>query len=115
MICKNCGSTHAGTRALPGSGWIELILWLFALLPGVIYSIWRRGQRKPVCEACGSRDLVGLGTPAGKALAAQYGVSKAALVAAKTPRPPAVRPGFVLALVGILCGLMAIPWVIASL
>lgn len=109
MICKNCGSTHAGTRALPGSGWIELILWLFALLPGVIYSIWRRGQRKPVCEACGSRDLVGLGTPAGKALATQYGVSKA------PPRPPEVRQASTPTLVFIAVGLLAFAWVFASL
>ena len=66
MICKACGTAH--TTALPGNGWVELILWLFLLWPAaLIYSIWRRTSRRR-CTACGSTDLVGLETPVGRAL-----------------------------------------------
>lgn len=72
LICKNCGTIATGDRGpLPGSGAIELVLWLFALLPGVIYSIWRRSGR-PTCAGCGSRDLVASDTPVGRQLLQQY-------------------------------------------
>jgi hypothetical protein len=72
LICKNCGTAFIGQRALPGNGWIELVLWLAYLVPGLIYSIWRRSSRKPTCASCGSRDLVDASTPVGKQLAQQH-------------------------------------------
>ena len=67
MICRACGAAHTST--LPGSGWIELVLWLFLLWPiALIYSIWRRTSKRR-CGACGSTDLVGLETPVGRQLA----------------------------------------------
>ena len=86
MICKNCGAAHQGGR-LPGSGWIELILWLWVLLPGLIYSIWRRSSR-PACSACGSRDLVPVSAPAGRALVQQH-------YPGGLPPPPVVPPAVV--------------------
>jgi hypothetical protein len=64
-ICRQCGTLNVGGSALPGHGWIEAVLWLFYLVPGLIYSIWRRSKRQAVCIACGSRDLVQVGTPVG--------------------------------------------------
>lgn len=93
MICKNCGSIHNGAQALPGSGWIELVLWLCYLVPGAIYSIWRRTQRRAVCPACGSRDLVGLDTPVGHGLVRQFhgGVAPPAAVPPERPRRAPTR------------------------
>lgn len=71
MICKHCGTVHSGEHVLPGSGWIELILWLWLIFPGLIYSIWRRSGR-PTCTACGSRDLVPETTPVGQQLMRQH-------------------------------------------
>lgn len=48
--CKNCG--FVGSPALPGHGLVELLLWLCYLLPGLIYSLWRRGSGKHVCPTC---------------------------------------------------------------
>jgi hypothetical protein len=64
-ICRQCGTLNDGETALPGHGWIEAILWLCYLVPGLIYSIWRRSKKQAVCVACGSRDLVQVGTPVG--------------------------------------------------
>ena len=72
MICKQCGTVHDGKQHLPGNGWIEAVLWLAYIFPGLIYSIWRRSARKPTCGACGSRDLVPLSSPVGKSLQAQF-------------------------------------------
>ena len=49
---------------------IEIILWLCFLVPGLIYSAWRISKRHDVCPSCGGADLVPLGSPRGKELAA---------------------------------------------
>lgn len=72
LICKNCGTAHRGEHTLPGNGWIELVLWLAYIVPGLIYSIWRRSRQRPTCAACGSRDLVDTSTPVGQRLAAEH-------------------------------------------
>lgn len=41
-----------------GSRWIELFLYLFFLIPGVVYSIWRRSQAPNVCPMCRAAALV---------------------------------------------------------
>ena len=49
-----CASCHYRTSKplTKGSGWIELILWLCCIIPGVIYSIWRRSgpSNCPICK-----------------------------------------------------------------
>ena len=73
MICKSCGTVNSSAPAARGSGWIELVLWLTFIIPiALIYSIWRRTGTKHACQACGSQDLVGVGTPVGRRLAAEY-------------------------------------------
>lgn len=71
-ICRDCGTLNVDTAALPGSGWIEAVLWLSYLLPGLIYSIWRRSMRQRVCLACGKRELLQVDTPVGAALLKEY-------------------------------------------
>lgn len=82
-VCTNCG--HAGETATktPGSIWIELILWLCFIVPGVIYSLWRHSARHQVCSACGSRELVPASSPKGKALIAAL---------PPVPAPPPLKP-----------------------
>lgn len=71
-ICKQCGTLNLKGDALPGSGWIELVLWLCYIVPGIIYSIWRRNKKNAACEACGSRELVQIGTPVGAKLILEH-------------------------------------------
>ncbi|MCE5185066.1 MAG: YqaE/Pmp3 family membrane protein [Planctomycetaceae bacterium] len=55
-----------------GSFFIEILLWLFFLLPGLIYSIWRLSSRSVVCRSCGSPNLVPLDSPVGMQLVKQH-------------------------------------------
>lgn len=115
MICKNCGTLHDGQQALPGNGWIELVLWLCWLLPGVIYSIWRRSQRAPKCSACGSRDLVDETTPIGRRLAREHHPLTLTEVRAPAPAAPApsilTRAGRVLLmLLAAVAGTFLVVW-----
>jgi hypothetical protein len=67
-VCKACGH-HGPSRAhTRGSGWIELVLWLCLIVPGLIYSLWRLSTRRPACEACQSTELVPPDSPVGRRL-----------------------------------------------
>lgn len=57
-FCTTCGFEGKVNKVIPGSGWIELVLWLLLLLPGVIYSTWRIIRRTQHCPDCGSTELV---------------------------------------------------------
>lgn len=59
MICRNC-ETYAYPIYGPmkGSAVITVILLFFFVLPGIIYAIWRRTGRRPVCAQCGDSSLV---------------------------------------------------------
>jgi hypothetical protein len=68
LICTRCG-TALGRKDLknPGNTLMELILWLWLIVPGLLYSIWRRSKGK-LCPICGSDTLVPENTPVGKTL-----------------------------------------------
>jgi hypothetical protein len=51
-------------RYIKGSLFTEIILWLCALLPGLIYSIWRRSTEYWGCPQCGSPNPIPLTSPA---------------------------------------------------
>lgn len=55
--CTACRTYFPGA-ALRGSGWIEFVLWVAALVPGLIYSIWRRSGDKRVCQKCRSPAII---------------------------------------------------------
>lgn len=44
LICPNCGFSGCPKTITKGSFSVELILWLFFILPGVDYSVWRLGR-----------------------------------------------------------------------
>lgn len=55
--CNSCGN-YSSSAMKKGSGWIEFILYLCYLVPGIIYSIWRRSGSPNVCPICRSSGLV---------------------------------------------------------
>lgn len=65
-VCVQC--CQAVAPRLPGSGWIELILWLCYLVPGLIYSIWRRSEGAIICPYCKTPTMVPVHSPAGQAI-----------------------------------------------
>lgn len=68
QICVRCGTVSNGRRQNRGSWVIELLLWLCLIVPGVLYSLWRLGNRYYECPACGSEDMVALQSPMGRKL-----------------------------------------------
>lgn len=74
-ICSTCGHKGSPKTVTKGSIFIELILWLFLLVPGLIYSIWRLTTRHSACVRCGSALIVPLDTPRGQALLKEFGES----------------------------------------
>lgn len=70
-ICVQCYQT--GRPKLPGSGWIELILWFCYLIPGLLYSIWRRSKGGIICPYCKTPTMVPVHSPAGQSILARIG------------------------------------------
>lgn len=72
MICPSCGTQGDPATITRGSIWIEIILWLCLIVPGLIYSLWRLSTRDDVCGACGQKNLIPVNSPNGKRLAKQF-------------------------------------------
>ena len=58
MYCPSCGSVGVPTTRTKGSFWIEVILWLCFLVPGLIYSVWRLTTKERVCPKCGAPNMI---------------------------------------------------------
>lgn len=68
LYCTACGHVFAkATTITPGSIWIELILWLAFLVPGLIYSIWRHNKRHAGCPLCESGAVIPAKSPRAQA------------------------------------------------
>lgn len=68
LVCTSCGSLVQGKTLTPGSFLIEVCLWLFMLLPGALYSVWRLAGRRRACEVCGGGELIPAASPRGRQL-----------------------------------------------
>jgi uncharacterized membrane protein YqaE (UPF0057 family) len=68
LICLKCGAIGLPKSVIKGSFVIEVLLWLFMLLPGMIYTVWRITSRTQVCKSCGSENLVPLCSPMARKL-----------------------------------------------
>lgn len=62
-FCTSCGSTSFPKVVTGGSFLIELVLWIFLIIPGVIYSIWRLTTRRKVCGVCGNKTIIPENSP----------------------------------------------------
>lgn len=70
--CTVCGSVGKVIRSTKGSFLIEIVLWFFFIIPGLIYSIWRLTSKKWVCSSCGSESVVPTTSPVGKKILEKY-------------------------------------------
>lgn len=73
LICSQCGHIGSSQKAIKGNFAIEIVLWLFFIIPGLIYSIWRSSSRYKVCVKCGSSSLIPLDSPVGQKLITDQG------------------------------------------
>jgi hypothetical protein len=55
--CPTCAH-FSPTARMKGNGWIELVLYLCYVIPGVIYSIWRRSGPRTVCALCSTTGAI---------------------------------------------------------
>jgi hypothetical protein len=69
MVCTTCHTIGRTSTKVQGSFLIEIVLWCFFLVPGIIYSIWRATSTQKVCGACGSQQIVPVGSVAGRKIA----------------------------------------------
>jgi len=72
LICPTCGQLSFGRKKPKGSPWIEILLWLCFLVPGIIYTIWRCSGDIRVCPACESRGLIPANTPRGQVMVNEF-------------------------------------------
>lgn len=63
---------------MKGSILVELALWLFFIVPGLIYSIWRHASVYQGCAKCGSNALIPLDSPVAQQIASMRTVPASA-------------------------------------
>lgn len=93
MVCKSCEEVDTPVESMPGNGWVEAILYLFYIAPGVIYSVWRRKGKKKVCSACGSSDVVPAASRAGRRILGDTPINPTSALR-RSPRTKVVAPTF---------------------
>lgn len=98
QICLICGTVGSAEIKRKGSGVLEFFLYCCAIFPGVFYSYWRSANKSPVCKACGKKEMIPVGTPAGRELVARVNPT-ASIYESVQPTladqgTPAMRPAF---------------------
>jgi len=74
-ICKSCGYVGEDIDRKRGDSGTELLLWLFFIFPGFLYSLWRRGGQRRACPKCGHDEMVPLDSPIGKKIVEENHIS----------------------------------------
>jgi len=68
MVCTNCGFKGKPKLMTKGSILIEIVLWLFFIVPGLIYSIWRHTSRFKGCPKCEAINMIPVDSPVAQRL-----------------------------------------------
>jgi hypothetical protein len=68
VVCKSCGFVGKPKKVSPGNIFIEIVLWLFFIIPGLIFSLYRMFAKKNVCSKCGSSEILPSDSPEGQKL-----------------------------------------------
>ena len=66
--CPHCGTVGAPLTITKGSMSVEVLLWLFFLLPGLFYSIWRLASRYEGCPTCKQPGMIPADSPKARAM-----------------------------------------------
>jgi len=59
-ICAYCGFRGSPVRVNRGHIYFELFLWLCLIVPGIIYSAWRRIRKQEVCPECLNPEMISI-------------------------------------------------------
>lgn len=71
FICTTCGTVGNPKKIIKGNILLEVFLWLFFIVPGIIYSIWRSATKYDGCSVCKSKLIIPVSSPAGQKLLAE--------------------------------------------
>jgi hypothetical protein len=96
QYCLSCGAVGKPQFRKSGSTWTEVFLWLLAILPGAIYSVWRLTTKRWVCAKCGQTGIIPLDSPnvpSHVALSARTVPSPRATLAPDPLSAPVTTPG----------------------
>jgi hypothetical protein len=63
MYCPSCGRIGRPKRITPGYFVLEVVLWLFFIIPGLIYSVWRLAARYDGCPYCEQKGMIPTDSP----------------------------------------------------
>jgi len=63
QLCTQCGTVGFMKQYTKGSMLTEIVLWLFFLLPGLIYSLWRATTNYWGCPQCASPNVIRINSP----------------------------------------------------
>ena len=66
FLCTACGYVGKPKQMVKGSFVIELVLWLFFLIPGLIYSLWRLANAYRGCPVCEAQNMIPSTSPIAK-------------------------------------------------
>lgn len=67
-LCLQCGTIGSTKRMMKGSILTELFLWIFFIVPGLIYTIWRHCTVYQGCRQCGSANVIPTDSPRAREL-----------------------------------------------
>ncbi len=93
FICYACANEGAGRKIKRGSGKTEFWIYVLLLVPGPLYSIWRRIGLKRVCTQCGMQTVVKTTSDQGQIAKKRLDV-ELGLVQAKKPEEQKPVEGF---------------------
>lgn len=68
IVCTECGYIGKAKKVMKGSIFIEIILWLTFIVPGLIYSFWRLSNNVETCPKCHRETVIPTDTPKGMEL-----------------------------------------------
>jgi ribosomal protein S27AE len=57
-ICTQCHYIGKEVSHTKGTFLMEIVLWIFFIVPGMVYSMWRLSTREKVCPQCGQRTMI---------------------------------------------------------
>jgi len=66
--CPQCGHVGAARKQMRGSLAVELLLYFFFIVPGLVYSLWRASTKAPTCELCGQPGVIPADSPRARAV-----------------------------------------------
>lgn len=72
FYCPTCGGVGRPRNRNRGSSFVEVMLWLCFLIPGLCYTLWRMGRIDRFCRVCGAPNPIPVDAPmAQRALGSQ--------------------------------------------